>query len=289
MMKKGRKREDKGLAVAHFIIGFVMLLIILGAIYWTLVELDYSDKVRNPEATIRPYVEATALPGIVESTANPPSSVDLTDAGEPTAEPTEKPTATPTPAPTPSPTPVPAELYAQAITSGFNLPDTPTENMVAGITDAVVSIADDNKVMSITGYGYYNDARFDPTQAQTFLVVIPQESPQDMAAYAVTLKAGVSGVDHADAVCQNAGMSDFEVVLDVSQYRNDIYNLELAVRFGDRYWFCYPFDKDLRFTVLDGQVINGLEIDAAEPAKAEPEETEADEEEADVAEPEAAE
>ena len=56
MLKRGRKREAKGLAVLYFIIGLIILLIILAVIYFALAKLDYSDQV-DPETTLRPYVE----------------------------------------------------------------------------------------------------------------------------------------------------------------------------------------------------------------------------------------
>lgn len=58
MLKQGRKREAKGLAVLYFIIGLIILLIILAVIYFALAKLDYSDKL-DPEITMRPYVEQT--------------------------------------------------------------------------------------------------------------------------------------------------------------------------------------------------------------------------------------
>ena len=270
MMKKGRKREDKGLAVARFIIGFVMLLIILGALYWTLVELDYSDKIKNPETTIRPYVETTPVPATV-ATPTPAANVDLTAATEaPSAEPTIAATPTATPAPTPAPTNVPADLYAKPITAKIELSDTASDNTFAALTGCEVSAADENRVITLTGYGYYNDARFDPDKAETYLVVVPQESPASVIAYAVTSAPGASGVQHADVLFSNPENADFQVVLDVSGYKNDIYTLKLAIRFAygrDSYWFVYPFDGEQRFTVLDGQVISGIEITPEEPAE----------------------
>ena len=58
MLKKGRKREAKGLAVLYFIIGLIILLIILAIIYFALAKLDYSDQL-DPDTTVRPYVEGT--------------------------------------------------------------------------------------------------------------------------------------------------------------------------------------------------------------------------------------
>lgn len=67
MFKKGRKREAKGLAVVYFIIGLIILLIILAVIYFALVELDYSDRMKDPDATVRSYVEMTPEPQEIEA------------------------------------------------------------------------------------------------------------------------------------------------------------------------------------------------------------------------------
>ena len=58
MLKKGRKREAKGLAVVYFCFGLAALVLILAVIWFALVKLDYSDKI-DPNASIRPYVEST--------------------------------------------------------------------------------------------------------------------------------------------------------------------------------------------------------------------------------------
>ena len=121
MLKQGRKREAKGLAVLYFIIGLIILLIILAVIYFALAKLDYSDKL-DPETTIRPYVEETQpVISPVEPEEDdvasdfdsgiPTDEVDLTESEEdlmedapteaPTEEPTEEPTAEPTATPEP--------------------------------------------------------------------------------------------------------------------------------------------------------------------------------------------
>ena len=62
MFEKGRKRESKGLAVLYFIIGLIILLIILGIIYFALVKLDYSDQIADGNGETRSYVATTPEP-----------------------------------------------------------------------------------------------------------------------------------------------------------------------------------------------------------------------------------
>lgn len=276
MLKQGRKREAKGLAVLYFIIGLIILLIILAVIYFALAKLDYSDKL-DPEATMRPYVEQTQAPVAVEPNepkaetvetgtgdSQPEDAVDLTQpTEEPTPKPTRKPkktpnpTAEPTPEPTPEPTALPADKVAQPMKKMPNLPAEPSENGKIGLTTSFVSPADDNKLMYLAGYGYVNEEAFDGAAAKSWLVITEVASGQSIG-YPLTNTAGVSGLPHADAVCQNATTCDFEITLDVSQYKEGIYSMALVVGYKDgkkNVFKYYPFSSDVKFTVLDGKVV----------------------------------
>lgn len=278
MFKKGRKREAKGLAVVYFIIGLIILLIILAVIYFALVELDYSDRMKDPDATVRSYVEMTPEPQAFEIPEDEdegeveeelPLDVDLTaptDTPEPTPTPTPEPTATPEP--TPSPTPLPATMLAQPRTAGFTLPGTTAMNCQAAITKCYVSGADNNKYMYLAGYGFINDAAFDASKMQCFLIV-SQTKTNQLIAYQLTMKPGASGVTHDGAMCQNPASADFEVAFDVSTlYTEDIYNLGLVIgykppRKRKATFAYYPFPSDVSFTVLAGQVVEPVKVSGA--------------------------
>ena len=274
MLKQGRKREAKGLAVLYFIIGLIILLIILAVIYFALAKLDYSDKL-DPEATMRPYVEQTLpteAPEAVESEPNEPEDngfealpeddVDLTEpteepTPEPTPEPTEEPTPEPPPEPTPEPTPLPADKVAQPMKKVPNLPTETSENGKIGLTKSFVSPADDNKLMYLAGYGYINEETFDGAAAKSWLVITEVASGQNVG-YPLTLTPNVSGLPHTDAVCKNATSCDFEITLDVSQYKEGIYSMALVIGYKDgkkNAFKYYPFSSDVKFTVLDGKVV----------------------------------
>lgn len=267
MLKQGRKREAKGLAVLYFIIGLIILLIILAVIYFALAKLDYSDKL-NPDASIRPYVESTftpvtAEPAATDEAGGDPDQVDLT---QPTATvtptPTPAPTEAPTPEPTPEPTPLPADQAAAPMLDIPTLPATASENGAIGITSCYVSQPDDNKLMYVTGYGYVNVPAFDGTQARSWLVVTQVASDQKIA-YPLTLTMGTSGLPHATAQCRNAAASDFEIYLDVSQYQEGIYSLAMVIGYipdgaSSPTYAYYPFSGDITFTVLDGRVITPI-------------------------------
>lgn len=275
MFKKGRKREAKGLAVVYFIIGLIILLIILAVIYFALVELDYSDRMKDPDATVRSYVEMTPEPQSFdmpeedvedEPEDETPLEVDLTtptETPEPTPTPTPEPTATPEP--TPSPTPLPPTMLAQPRTAGFSLPGSTAMNCQAGITKCYVSAADNNKYMYLAGYGFINDAAFDASKMQAFLIV-SQTKTNQLIAYQLTMKPGASGVTHDGALCQNAASADFEVCFDVSTlYTEDIYNLGLVIGYKQprkrkATYAYYAFPSDVNFTVLAGQVVEPVKV-----------------------------
>lgn len=277
MLKKGRKREAKGLAVLYFIIGLIILFIILAVIYFALAKLDYSDKL-DPETTMRPYVEGTVdedpslssdFPSGEETVQLiPQDDVDLTGGDEepadlpteePTPLPTEEPTPEPTEEPTPEPTALPADQVAQPMAQTPSLPAMASENGKTAITDCYVSQADNNQIMALTGYGYVDEADFDGAQAKSWLIV-SQVTSGKYQAYPLTLGNGLSGVTHDDAVCKNADSCDFNVYLDVSQYDEGIYSLALVIGYvkdGEKKvtYKYYPFGDDISFTVLDHQVI----------------------------------
>ena len=273
MLKKGRKRESKGLAVVYFIIGLIILLIILAVIYFALVELDYSDRIKNPDATIRSYVEMTPDPNAFDIEDEEDVfeddeldvDVDLTETTpEPTPTPSPTPSPTPTPVPTPTPTPLPATMIQQPRTDVTKLPAAAPASCQAAITKCTVSVGDNNRVMYLAGYGYINDKNFDGTQAKLFLVVTNPKTSQ-IIAYQANQNVGVSGVTHDTAVCKNASTCDFEVSFDVSQlYTGDVYNLGIVIGYKAKgrkaSYVYYAFPSDVNFTVLDGQVVEPVRV-----------------------------
>ena len=281
MFQKGRKRESKGLAVLYFIIGLIILLIILGIIYFALVKLDYSDQVADG-ADGRAYVAATAaaaddviLPEDDEGElddddlfAGAEDGTDVEATAEPnivraTAEPTPTPEPTPEPTPTPSPTPEPTAIPAEAMnafrTKGYTVRNSASENGVIGITDCKVSEPNNNQVMYLAGYGYVNTATFDGSRAKSFMI-ITQRTTGKTIAYELTMSNGISGLTHTAAECANPAACDYSMYVDVSSFPDDIYTLALVITYqpannNKTSYAYYPFSSDVSFTVLNGQVV----------------------------------
>lgn len=142
-MQKGYKRGETGMAVLKFFIGLIVVAIIIGIILFFVLKVDYSDKLADPNAPMRPYVEVPNEQSVSdEASASLPDSqeadgfeeaddfefddesdvLDLTDESEEidltddsgdmnafdVVEETPEPTAEPTPVPTAEPTPTPA-------------------------------------------------------------------------------------------------------------------------------------------------------------------------------------
>lgn len=277
MLQKGYKREAKGMAVLRCFIGlFIMIVVILVAYF--MLRLDYSDKL-DPDASVRPYVATTETPQPTSEPTLLPESTDsqgLTENGttEPaqataTPEPTQEPTATPSPTPEPTATPAPTAIPESSISamkySGFTLPALSTSNADLAITYSYRSAADNYRILVIRGYAYINDPSFDGSNAQLYLV-INQSTGQSALALPV-MSAGISGVDHSDALCQNASACDFEAVIDVKDFADEIYSLGVVIGYktddGANYEY-FTFPGDTTFTVLNQQVISDLRVTSAE-------------------------
>lgn len=137
-MQKGYKRSNKGMAVLRFFICLIVIVILVCVAYFFIAQMDYSDKLANPDAEMRAYVPMTASPDLDASSigiiggSDGPTAVyiaddntqdegidsgfgDFTPDGDqfvdltitPTPEPTEAPTPTPVPTAIPTPTPEP--------------------------------------------------------------------------------------------------------------------------------------------------------------------------------------
>ena len=290
-MQKGYKRNGKGMAVLHFFIGLIIVAILMCALYFFLGKVDYSDKLANPDATMRAYVEMTAAPenvaviggadgptaiyvtepdnqgdasGVVDLTNTPTPTPTATPTPTPTPSPTPIPTPTPEPTPTPTPTPEPTKIaskaYSQFKTKGFNVPE-PSTNGTVEITNFYVSEPNNRQVVRLDGYGYLNDASFDGADASIFVIVTNDASGKQRA-YKGTMEAGVSGVDHSDAICKNPANTDFYAIFSVAKFAAGDYSLGLIIYYetadGNAYSY---YELGDRFSVANGKIASVSEAD----------------------------
>lgn len=282
-MQKGYKREGRGMAVLHCFIGlFLTIGIILLACF--MLRMDYSDKL-DPNASIRPYVEitpspvptatpeVTEAPAIIEATATAAITATPAATAAPTAIATEVPTAEPTAEPTPEvtatpePTQIPSSAVSQLKFSGYKLPSLSTKDAELGITYSQRSAADNNKYLHLQGYAYINDSGYNGEKAEIFLVII--RSTGHTALALPTKVAGISGGTHADAACSNASASDFEAVLDVSQFPDDSYKLGMVFVYtdsntGKQRTEYVTFPNEMSFSVLSKKAVSDVKTVIAE-------------------------
>lgn len=116
--------------------------------------------------------------------------------------------------------------------------------------------------MQLQGYAYMNDASFDGSSAQLYLV-LKRESNGARAVALATMQSGISGVDHADAQCANASACDFEVFLSTSSLPDDIYSLGMVIQYkvdgADRFEYV-EFPVTCTFTVLNHQFLGEVAL-----------------------------
>lgn len=277
-MQKGYKREARGMAVLRCFIGLIIVIIVILLAYFML-RLDYSDKL-DPNTSMRPYVEVTPTPEptstpevtkapavIVNATATAttPSATATVTATE---APTEAPTQAPTPeaTATPEPTSIPESNVAPIKFSGFELPELSGKTAQMGITHSFRSVADSNKYLHLKGYAYIDEAGYDGEKAALYLVIIRSTGHTAMAL--PTRAVNGSGIEHTNALCANPGSSDFEIVLDVSQFPDDSYTLGMVFKYEDAEGkshseYCL-FPTDVSFSVLSGQAISDVKTVSAE-------------------------
>ena len=281
-MQKGHKRNAKGMAVLRFFIGLIIIAILVCVAYFFISKVDYSDKITDPNASIRNYVpvsgeqnavavipEAPVEPEIIQMDELPEAAVtdfvdvSFTPTPEPTAVPTPVPTPTPEPTPIPTPTPVPTptptpspeptkistKKCAAAKTKGFTVPEASTDGVV-DLTNIYVSQPNEGKIVQLTGFGYIDKAEFDCENTNVYLVVTQKETGKQIA-YAAKMEDNVSGRDHSAAKCQNAGKSDFNLFINVGKYPDGEYELGMILYYrenGEKKYNYYEFGDSLKIT-----------------------------------------
>ena len=294
-MQKGYKRTGKGMAVTRFFIGLIIIAILVCVAYFFLAKVDYSDKLANPDASMRPYVEMTASPEMPLAAADPvieaepvvqsqpvvttevpapagtpENYVDVsvtatptpTPTPAPTATPTPEPTAIPTPTPVPTPTPTPSPEPTRITTKKYASAKKsgfkvpePSNNAEAELTNFYVSAPNENRAIQFNGYCYIDDANFNGDGTQVYLVVTQQESGKQIA-YKATMKAGISGADHSAAKCQNAAETDFQLFINTKSYDDGEYKLGLVLYYKTVDGTVYSYHElPESFAVADGAVV----------------------------------
>ena len=168
---------------------------------------------------------------------------------------------------TPEPTKMPSSAASALKFSGYKLPSLSGKDAELGVTYSYRSAADNNRYLHLQGYAYINDSGYNGANANLYLVII--RSTGHTALALPTKVTGISGGEHASAQCSNASASDFEVVLDVSQFPDDSYTLGMVFNYtdantGKSRTEYVVFPSDASFSVLNRQAISDVKTVSAE-------------------------
>ncbi len=269
-MKRGYKRESKGMAFVRFVMGILLILIVLVAGYLLLND-DYTGRIVKKDspsaaattvaqtqnaATPAPTASATAKANVSTVASNGNAATPAPVIATPTPAPT--PVPTPTPAPTPVPTQIPTKLLAKRVLrQQSDIPD-PVVGTEAKITKAYVSSADDYGIMEVCGYAYIDSTDFKTDGLEAYLV-ISQQSTGSLSAYQATIQEGVSGEEHMTTF-PNPGKTDFQVFFSVDDYPDGVYSLGIVIGYkeGNGRAYSYAPMDHITFTVVNKQVLTVL-------------------------------
>jgi hypothetical protein len=290
-MQKGYKRESKGLAILRCFIGIFIIAVVALLAYYFLSK-DYQDRLAEGTVT-RDYIEATATPeptqepeegGLLIGDADSLPTVEQTPTNSPTPtpapteaptpEPTAVPTVTPVPTEVPTPTPEPTRInkkeYSQTKTKSSEVNkiwkavnESPLRAGVCGITGSYVSEQNDNKVIVIQGYAYINDALFDGSNSQVYLILTRSETGSHFIVKP-TVQNGSSGHIVTNALCSNPNALDFRATIYCGSYKDDIYSLGVVIESkdssGKKTYDYYSFPGNPSFTVMSKQVVAPVRV-----------------------------
>ena len=189
---------------------------------------------------------------------------------EPTPEPTAEPTAEPTPEPTPEVTPIPESEFSPLVTTfgkagtaikktNFKVIEGEIKN---GLTEFAVSAANDYKVITMTGYGYSDNARFDGANCDIYIIVLDSKGAARF--YSPKMVVGITGMVH-EGKGKNLNMCEFMATIDVSDFPDGSYQIGVGVQYkpgSTWYRFAYTFGEAYNFTTVSGVVtaVGGVEV-----------------------------
>ncbi len=266
-MKNAFRSEGIGMAFLHFFIGILVLVLAVGLFDFLVLSRDYSDEIKDPEYSFRPYVVAQITPEpTAEPTAEPTEipaegeEVTLPPYATPTPTP-EEPTPPPTPSPTPGPTAIPASMVLPPAKRTNSQIPAISKDIRAGLTHCYVSPLDGYRVMEIDGYAYFDDENFDGAREDNDIWLVVTRGSENLA-YIAYREAGVSGRTHAGAG-KNLEGNDFRAFIDVSNYADDVYSLGIVLKANNGkkdIYASYKFEKTLTFVVRSGEVISPIQI-----------------------------
>lgn len=283
----GIRRHNAGRAIVRFLIGLLVIAVCVLVLYEFVLNGDFSGLIARTPANTKPFVSVTQSPQetnrleIIRGSEKPepgaetnapvsaPEDVIIPDV---TAEPTAEPTATPEPTaePTAAPTPIPENEFSKLVTdfgkAGTAINETNFKVIAGevknGLTAFEVSAPNEYKVITLTGWGYSDNKRFDGANCDIYIIVLNDKGAAVF--YEPTMIPGVTGMVH-EGLGKNLEMCEFTATIDVSDLPDGNYQLGVGVSYkpgSTRYRFAWTFGSAYDFTTVGGVVtaVGGVEV-----------------------------
>lgn len=288
----GIRRHNTGRAIVRFLVGLLVIAVLVLVLYEFVLNGDFSGLIAKspqktpsvmqtiqPDETNRPEIirgsekpvstEETDVP-VSDPTDAPTDVVEPVVTAEPTPEPTLEPTAEPTPEPTPAVTPIPETEFSKLITefgkAGTSINKTKFKviegEVVNGLTEFAVSAPNDYKVITMTGYGYSDNKRFDGANCDIYIIILDAKGATRF--YEPKMVSGITGMVH-EGKGKNLSMCEFIATIDVSDLPDGNYQLGVGVQYkpgSTWYRFAWTFGEAYDFTTVGGVVtaVGGVEV-----------------------------
>jgi len=171
---------------------------------------------------------------------------------------------TPEPAPEPTPvvTPIPESEFSKLVTefgkAGTSINKTQFKVIEGeirnGLTELAVSAPNDYKVITMTGYGYSDNKRFDGANCDVYIIILDSKGATRF--YEPKMVAGITGMVH-EGKGKNLEMCDFTATIDISDLPDGNYQIGIGIQYKSGstwYRFAWSFGEAYAFTTVGGVV-----------------------------------
>lgn len=274
------RKHNMGKAIIRFLIGLLLVAVCVLLMYELVLKGDFNKNDKDVENAIPLSATVQPTPGvgsdnklpIIKGSEKPTVIEDATGSEATLSEPeaTPVPTQAPTPTPTPAPTPIPADKLSKEVrtygkraaslkSTGFK---TEGGKLNIGITDFSISAGDGGKALTLTGWAYATDERFDGADCELYIVVL--DSQRRTVFYQPTIVPGITGMITED-MGKNLDQCEFTAAIDVSWYPKEEYQIGVGIRYkagGKDYRYAYTFGNAYNFRIVSGVItaVDGKEV-----------------------------
>ena len=167
-----------------------------------------------------------------------------------------------TPEPTQEPTPIPESEFSKLVTefgkAGTSINKTQFKVIEGeirnGLTELEVSALNDYKVITMTGWGYSDNKRFDGANCNVYIIILDSKGATRF--YEPKMVAGITGMVH-EGKGKNLEMCEFTATIDISDLPDGNYQISIGIQYKSGstwYRFASSFGEAYAFTTVGGVV-----------------------------------